>query len=76
MKVNVSGSDGNVEKHSLLWMSEVCKHRVEKELVNVCWVELAVMGRNKNEKTFMVKFIELLNSFQKERLEITLPEMQ
>lgn len=59
-----------------LWIFEVCKHQVEKELVNVCWAKLAVMGRNKNEKTLMVKFIELLNSFQKERLEITLPEMQ
>lgn len=34
------------------------------------------MGRNKKEKTLIVKFIELLNSFEKERLEITLPEMQ
>lgn len=49
---------------------------MEKELVNVCWAELAVMGRNKNERTLMVKIIDLLNSFQKERLEITLPEMQ
>lgn len=75
-KVNASGSDGNVEKYSPLWMFEVCKHWVEKELVNVCWAELAVVRRNKNENTLIVKFIDLLNSFQKEKLEITSPEMQ
>lgn len=42
----------------------------------MCWAELAGMVRNKNEKTPIVKFIELFNSFQKERLEITLSEMQ
>lgn len=54
----------------------MCKCQVEKELVNVCWLEPAVMGGNKNEKAFTVKFIEVLNSFQKERLEISFPEMQ
>lgn len=61
-------------KNVALWTSQVCKHKVEKELV--CWAELAGMVRNKNEKTPIVKFIELFNSFQKERLEITLSEMQ
>lgn len=52
-----SSSDRNVEKRNPLWIFEVCKYQVEKELVNVYWAELAVMGRNKNETTLMMKFI-------------------
>lgn len=54
MKVNAPGSDGNVGKWSPLWIFKVYKHQVEKELVNMCWEELAVMGRNINEETLMV----------------------
>lgn len=54
----------------------MCKRQVEKDFVNVCWAELAVMGRNTNKETLMVKLIELLNTFQKERLGVTLPGMQ